>query len=255
MSRLPAHKTRVLFVDRSRDEHELFAVRFRDHYGAPVTASSSAEALAELERGETELLVTELCLAEYDGYELVRRMRALPAEVGGAVPAVVATAWARPQDRSAAREAGFDAFVTKPYDVETLLKAIEGLVPSIEALRGLRARSRTRRAEIAELRARLVGRRPESEEERESLAVRQAEVTGRADPRLVLVEAAAGEYARSHLAGPVEELEVVSGVLLDERHESWVVCAVSAPELLFVEVVIGPGGEVEAHRLDPGIGR
>jgi CheY-like chemotaxis protein len=62
-----------------------------------------------------------------DGYEMLRRIR---EREGGAIPAVRAialTAFARPQDAARAREAGFDAHLTKPVDASRLIAAVAAL--------------------------------------------------------------------------------------------------------------------------------
>ena len=56
-----------------------------------------------------------------DGYELARRLRALPAGPGRLV---ALTGYGQRKDVVAAREAGFDAHFVKPADLPALLAAI-----------------------------------------------------------------------------------------------------------------------------------
>jgi CheY-like chemotaxis protein len=62
------------------------------------------------------------------GYALMRRVRDLPATDGGQVPSAAITAYARPQDRIAAIEAGFWDHVPKPVDLPLLLAVVVNLV-------------------------------------------------------------------------------------------------------------------------------
>jgi CheY-like chemotaxis protein len=76
------------------------------------------------------LLVSDVGMADEDGYSLVRRVRALGAEEGGTIPAIALTAYTRNEDRSKALAAGFTSHLGKPIDIESLLAAIASLAPS-----------------------------------------------------------------------------------------------------------------------------
>ncbi|HYG80500.1 MAG TPA: response regulator, partial [Pyrinomonadaceae bacterium] len=67
-------------------------------------------------------------MPDEDGYDLIRRVRALPAEGGGGVPAIALTAYARDEDRTQALAAGYQLHVPKPVDMDGLIKAVAGLV-------------------------------------------------------------------------------------------------------------------------------
>jgi CheY-like chemotaxis protein len=85
--------------------------------GADVlTAASTAEALPLIERERPDVLVSDIEMPGEDGYSLIRRVRALPAEQGGRVPAVALTAYGRTQDRVQSLAAGFTMHVPKPVD-------------------------------------------------------------------------------------------------------------------------------------------
>ena len=152
VNRTPLEGVNVLFVDNSPDERALFSMRFGRDCATLATASSIEEALATLERGETELLVTEIHLAGHDGFELVRRMRDLPATQAGAVPAIAASAWIGLRDRIAEIPSGFSGCIVKPYDEEELLAVVADLSTAIAALRRLRRRGITARVDGRELR-------------------------------------------------------------------------------------------------------
>jgi CheY-like chemotaxis protein len=62
-----------------------------------------------------------------DGCELMRRVRALPAERGGDIPAAALTAYARSEDRTRVLMAGFDLHVAKPIDPGELLAVVQSL--------------------------------------------------------------------------------------------------------------------------------
>jgi CheY-like chemotaxis protein len=62
-----------------------------------------------------------------DGYELIRRVRALPADEGGRIPAAALTAFARPEDRRKALRAGYQSHIAKPVMPEELVALVARL--------------------------------------------------------------------------------------------------------------------------------
>jgi signal transduction histidine kinase len=96
--------------------------------GMKVTGVGSAqEALIELERQVPHILVSDVGMPVMDGYELIRRVRALPADKGGKVPALAITAYARPEDRFSALRAGFQMHLAKPVRPDELLLVLARL--------------------------------------------------------------------------------------------------------------------------------
>jgi CheY-like chemotaxis protein len=131
---LPAHECperldglRVLVVDDEADARELLAEGL-GQCGAKVTAASSArEALEALAGEKFDALVSDIGMPGEDGYELIRRVRALPADRGGRTPAVALTAYARTEDRLRAMRAGFEMHVAKPVELTELIVVIANL--------------------------------------------------------------------------------------------------------------------------------
>ena len=67
-------------------------------------------------------------MPEEDGLSLIRRIRSLPPEAGGLVPAVALTAYVGKAERDRALDAGFDSFLTKPIDPRVLVAEISKLL-------------------------------------------------------------------------------------------------------------------------------
>jgi CheY-like chemotaxis protein len=72
-------------------------------------------------------LISDIGMPGESGYDLLRRVRALPAENGGQVPALAFTAYSSEQDRLDVLAAGFQQHHTKPADPARLLAAIAAL--------------------------------------------------------------------------------------------------------------------------------
>jgi signal transduction histidine kinase len=118
----------ALVVDDDRDARELLATILRAA-GADVTAVGSApEALTTFTDARPDVLVADIAMPGEDGRSLIRRVRALPPERGGAVPALALTAYARGEDLEQSLAAGFHSHLTKPLDPDELIREIARLV-------------------------------------------------------------------------------------------------------------------------------
>jgi CheY-like chemotaxis protein len=114
----------VLLVEDEADGRELMA-EVLSAAGAIVAAASSVrEAIASFESSRPSILVSDIGMPGEDGYSLIRRIRSMPADRGGQVPAIAVTAYAREEDRLRALGAGFQAHVAKPVDPADLLRTV-----------------------------------------------------------------------------------------------------------------------------------
>ncbi|HEU5323713.1 MAG TPA: response regulator, partial [Methylomirabilota bacterium] len=119
----------VLVVDDEADARELIRLILEGR-GALVTAVASTQAaLAALARARADVLVSDIGLPGDDGYALIRQVRALPPDAGGATPAVALTAYARTEDRTRALLAGFETHVAKPVEPAELVMVVARLAP------------------------------------------------------------------------------------------------------------------------------
>ncbi|HJX29942.1 MAG TPA: response regulator [Thermoanaerobaculia bacterium] len=124
---------RVLAVDDDEEVRELLGAILGGH-GAHVQAvASGAQALQLLESAPPDVLISDLAMPEMGGYELIHRVRQLPVEAGGRVPAVALTAYARAEDRRRTLLAGFHMHVAKPVDPEELVVVVASLTERFKA--------------------------------------------------------------------------------------------------------------------------
>jgi CheY-like chemotaxis protein len=72
--------------------------------------------------------VSDIEMPEENGYDLIRRLRGLPPERGGRIPAAALTAYARAEDRMRALRAGFQIHVSKPVQPAELVAIVASLV-------------------------------------------------------------------------------------------------------------------------------
>ena len=118
---------KVLVVDDEADARALVK-RLLEDRGASVRAAGSVEdALRLLAEERPDVLVSDIGMPGEDGYALIRQVRALGVNQGGAVPAVALTAYARAEDRMKAILAGFQMHVSKPVEPAELLTMVASL--------------------------------------------------------------------------------------------------------------------------------
>ena len=115
----------VFVIDDNEDSQRLLEQAL-DYCGALVTVFSSAEAaLDAMNEYLPALIVSDISMPGMSGLELVRRLRQRPADMGGLIPAIAVTAYYEDFAALAARAAGFEAYLTKPINFETLCMIVD----------------------------------------------------------------------------------------------------------------------------------
>jgi PAS domain S-box-containing protein len=118
---------RVLLVDDDPEGREAMAAVLQKQGVQVIAASSSDEALEAIGRERPDVLVSDIEMPGEDGHSLIRRVRALPAERGGEIPAAALTGYARGEDRQKALLAGFQVHVSKPVPPDELTAVVAEL--------------------------------------------------------------------------------------------------------------------------------
>ncbi len=85
-------------------------------------------ALSLLEQLTPDLILADIMMPDIDGLWLVRNLRSKPAWSN--IPTIVVSARTLPEEQAAAREAGADAFVAKPFKFGDLRTTIGKLLTS-----------------------------------------------------------------------------------------------------------------------------
>jgi signal transduction histidine kinase/ActR/RegA family two-component response regulator len=118
---------RVLVVDDDADSLEVVRQVLEQAGAQVVGATSAREAMERLADGAPDVLLSDLGMPEEDGFELIRRVRALEPTRGGHVPAAALTAYTQAEDRRAALTAGFQVYLSKPIEPSELTAAVARL--------------------------------------------------------------------------------------------------------------------------------
>jgi CheY-like chemotaxis protein len=119
-------KAIVLAVDDDEEMRDLLAIVLGRHVREIVVAGSVQQAMELLESVHPTLIISDICMPEYDGYDLIRRVRLTAG--GKLTPAIALSAYAQDTCRDAALAAGFDMFVRKPLDLTHFVAVLEALL-------------------------------------------------------------------------------------------------------------------------------
>ena len=86
--------------------------------------SVAVEKMASVEPGQYALILMDIQMPIMDGYEATRQIRAMDSAYCRTIPILAMTANAFEEDRTLATEAGMNGYLTKPIDVEKMMKTI-----------------------------------------------------------------------------------------------------------------------------------
>lgn len=118
----PGVPLRIVIIDDNVDVNDSLNAVLRV-MGHEVSTAFDGQAGLELIRAtRPQLVVCDIGLPVIDGYQVITRLR---ETVEGPLPFMIAlTGYGQPEDRARALQAGFDYHLTKPVDVEELLRLI-----------------------------------------------------------------------------------------------------------------------------------
>jgi CheY-like chemotaxis protein len=118
---------RLVYVDDDSEAREILASVLSTLGARVAVASSVEEALALLHIESPHVVVSDLSMPTSDGFDLAERLRNSQDETLRRLPLVALTAHASVADQARAARAGFDAYISKPFDSSKLSRAILAL--------------------------------------------------------------------------------------------------------------------------------
>jgi two-component system, cell cycle response regulator DivK len=118
---------RILVVEDQEDNRQILRDLLTKNGFEIAEAENGEEALLAVAKQRPDLILMDIQLPLLDGYEATRRIKANPEL--RSIPIIVVTSYALSGDEAKAREAGCDAYVTKPYSPRQLLAKIKEYLP------------------------------------------------------------------------------------------------------------------------------
>ena len=122
-----AGRLHILVVDDNEDAADMLAMLLKDAGHEVVIANDPHAALERVPALQPDVCLLDIGLPDMDGNELARRLRATGA--GQAATLVALTGYGQAADRAKAAAAGFDHYLVKPPDPQTLEQLLQSLAP------------------------------------------------------------------------------------------------------------------------------
>ena len=122
---------RILIIEDNPINSELMAYLLRA-FGHTILCAGDGEEGLQMAQGERpDLVLCDVGLPKGDGCELARQFKSDPTLDG--IPLVAVTASVMVEQRQKILAAGFDGFLTKPFEVENFVAQVEQFLASTEA--------------------------------------------------------------------------------------------------------------------------
>ena len=134
----------ILVVEDYEDVRQMLRILLESEQFGVLEASSGAEALKILKTGRPDVILMDLALPGFDGFETIRRIRKIDGFQN--TPIVVLSAYSGPSFHETARRAGIDVFMTKPIDFDELVVLLEQILKDETVRNSKSSRSSAQRA-------------------------------------------------------------------------------------------------------------
>ena len=118
---------RILVIEDHEDNRRILRDLLTSAGYESLEAVTGEEGVALAETHRPDLILMDIQLPGLDGYEATRRIKANPAL--RQTPIIAVTSYALSGDDVKAREAGCDAYVTKPFSPRSLLAKVREFLP------------------------------------------------------------------------------------------------------------------------------
>jgi two-component system cell cycle response regulator DivK len=112
----------ILIVEDNEQNRKLARDLLQVHGYRTIEAETGEDALVLAATHAPDLVVMDVHLPGMSGVDVLEKLRATPGK--RYIPVLAFTASVMPQDRSQIMAAGFDAFLSKPIDLEAFLQSV-----------------------------------------------------------------------------------------------------------------------------------
>lgn len=115
----------ILIVEDNPSEMELISHYLKEGGYTVINAVGAKEALNKVSEQKPDVIITDVVMPGMSGFELCRRLKTHPATEK--VPIVICSSKNQEIDRLWGMKQGADAYLTKPFTREQILRAIKAV--------------------------------------------------------------------------------------------------------------------------------
>jgi chemotaxis family two-component system response regulator PixH len=115
----------ILIVEDNLSELELISHYLREGGYTVINAVGAKEALSKVSEQKPDVIITDVVMPGMSGFELCRRLKTQPETEK--VPIVICSSKDQEIDRLWGMKQGADAYLTKPFTREQILRAIKAV--------------------------------------------------------------------------------------------------------------------------------
>jgi CheY-like chemotaxis protein len=115
----------VLVAEDDADSRDMLVEFLRTEGATCIATDDGHQAFDAFNGQRPDVLVADIWMAGGDGFDLIRRVRALPPEQGGLIPAIAVSGGANAEQ---AIMAGYHVLLAKPFDTDRLVNLIDEFV-------------------------------------------------------------------------------------------------------------------------------
>ncbi len=116
----------VLVVEDNMDNMELITVILERNGFKAITAKTGQQGIEIVMESQLDFIILDIQLPDMDGLSVIRKIRAL--KVNGDIPVIAMTSYAMSGDRQNVISAGFNGYIEKPIDPETVISQIREVI-------------------------------------------------------------------------------------------------------------------------------
>ena len=117
---------RILVVEDTEDNRQIIRDLLTSAGYELIEAADGASGVAMAAQHAPDLILMDIQLPVMDGYEATRRIKADPATAH--IPVIAVTSYALSGDEAKTREAGCDAYISKPFSPRELLAKVRSFI-------------------------------------------------------------------------------------------------------------------------------
>ncbi len=117
---------KILLVEDEKDLSKTIVFRLEANGYTAITSYDGQDGLEKAKKEKPDLIILDLMLPKMDGYKVCALLK-MDARYSK-IPIIIFTARAQDEDIKMGKEAGADAYITKPFEPEVLLAKIKELL-------------------------------------------------------------------------------------------------------------------------------